>query len=141
MKNKLFLLAGCIAVMLTAFAFIGCEKDASNELIGTWVHSEYSEYYGWETQTITFKKNGKGTMVYENQDGDQSEYELKYTYNDDSDMGTITITYTEIEYREKYSYTMDFKVKWHDKNTITIYVLDEDEYDEWDEMGLYERQQ
>ena len=144
MKNKLFLLAGCIAVMIAAFAFVGCEKkNSSNALVGTWVCSEYSEYYGWETQTIVFKKNGKGTMTYEDGDGDRSNYDLKYTFNDDTDRGTITLTYTDLEYHETYSYTMDFKVYWHDKNTVTFYVRDYDYYyyyDEWEEMGVFRRQ-
>ena len=60
MKYRLSLLIGCLAVLLGVFTFASCNKKDKNapesgySIVGTWKHTEYSEYYG-QLVTVTIR--------------------------------------------------------------------------------------
>ena len=147
MKYRLSLLIGCLAVLLGVFTFASCNKKDKNDpesgysIVGTWKHTEYSEYYGQETTTIRFNEDGTGSMTYSSDEG-SSTYNLSYSYNQTTCIGNMMMIYTEPGYGTYY-YPMKFKVQWYGANAALIYVADEDYYYgdiDWEEMGVFERQ-
>ena len=108
-------------------------------IVGTWKQSEYSSYYGWETTTIVFRANGTGTLTYSS-GGNSSVYNLQYSYNETTCIGDLLMIYDDIEYGREY-YPMQFKVVWYGANAALIYMrYVKEEYDDWEEEGVFERQ-
>ena len=98
--KKLFYLLAAVAVV----AFVGCDKDDSKNggLAGTtWVWSD-SDSWGWERETISFQKNGKVTLLYEEEfQGEYDSYEYTGTYSYNEPNVTLTLS----NYGEQHTLT------------------------------------
>ena len=159
MKIKSYILAGCMAILLSTITFVACDlKDKNQEetingetivdpetgeeyysIIGTWKNSYYDSYYGQHTEVIVFNADHTGTFTIYHQ-GNQTVYSIKYNYDQKKREGDMIMIYKEDG--NTYTYPMDFKLKWYGKDTFVAYTrMSEGNYeDEWSLMGTYERQ-
>lgn len=148
MKRKLYLLAGFVAVLLMAVAFVACEKeetpgggggggDDTYSIVGTWKATYQDYYYGNASVTIRLKSDHTGSYTTKSSEGTYT-VKLNYNYDPVTCMGEAMMT--DPTYGE--SMEIDFKVKWYGANTIVIYSRDPYYGDEgdWGTMGTFERQ-
>ena len=149
MKRKLYLLAGFVAVLLMAVAFVACEKeetpgdgggDGTYSIVGTWKTNYVDEYYGG-TITLRLKSDHTGTYTTKFREDTCTytyTYKLNYNYDPVTCMGEALMT--DAVYGD--SMEIEFKVKWYGPNTIVIYSRDPYYGDEgdWGTMGTFERQ-
>lgn len=147
MKRKLYLLAGFVAVLLMAVAFVACEKeetpggggggDGTYSIVGTW-KTTYNDYYmGNITATLRLKSDHTGSYT-EKDEYDSHTVQVRYNYDPITCMGEAFIN--DAVYGE--SMEIEFKVKWYGPNTIVIYSRDPYYGDEgdWGTMGTFDRQ-
>lgn len=159
MKKHFKILWGFVTVVMIALSFAACNFVLKNDpsgnggsgdngsggnnggqtaysIVGTWKRSFVSE---GTTITIIFtlNANNKGSYVYS-----EGEYTTQYNlaYNFDPNTNTGTSVMTDPIYGQTFE--QQFRVTWYGANSITISILDK-EYgyaDEWETLGLFERQ-
>lgn len=153
MKKYLYIMLGWLLVATIAVSFGACEKKSNGaddpigggggeqnqtaSIVGTWKRTVNNSYYGPQTYIFTLNANNKGTFTTSSSEG-SSTMNLVYNFNSSTNTGTVVMT----DSYYGYSYTYAFRVEWFGTDNINIYIrYQEDGYaEEWENMGLFERQ-